>query len=206
MKKIATLVLLVFFATSCKEVNKDSKVKNESTDVVKKETITNTSPKKNTTYLCKINGKGWSYTKASGIVSRHKKTKKRTAIITFTKQLEKGKESVQFFYDGDSNQLEQVSILLKVPKKGGGKMTAMYLFHPNTMKFHPDAKISGIIDLSNPTSASGIAIATKLNIRYEEDALDNMNDAMITTTDMEYKGIGYSDSERLFGSQGGQNN
>ena len=206
MKKLITITIILALVACKSETKKglNDTVQNESEKVSKTENLKK-SPEKETknktTYLCKINGKDWGYTKASGIVSRHRKTNKREAIFTFTKQLEKGKETVQLFYDGDTNQLEQVNIHLKVPKTDGKRMTAMYLYYPETMKFHPKAKITGSIDLSNSSNASGNAEVKNLNIRYEKNQLKNTGDEIITVTGINFKGIGYSDADKLFGSK-----
>ena len=206
MKPLTLLIVLILTLNSCKDANQTPIDKGETTASPKTavathaESVKNNS-KTNGTYLCKINGKDWSYTKASGIVSRDKKTKKRTAIITFTKQLDKGKEVVQLFYDGDTNQLEQANIHLKVPKTDGKTMTAMYVYHPNTNHFHPNAAISGTIDLSNPSGASGNAEVSDLDVRFDKNEIANANDKLITLEGVNFKGVGYSDSEKLFGSE-----
>lgn len=206
MKAIKLLIVIALVLTSCKDDKQSATetVKDSETKISEVPTKTiNTEVKKDSkgTFLCKINGKDWSYTKASGIVSRHKKTKKRTAIITFTKQLEKVKESVQLFYDGNTYELEEVTAILKLPKKGGGKMSAMYRLQINGKKRLPESKIAGTIDLSNPTAAAGKAEVTKMKIRFEADKLEDETMKVISFTPIDFSGIGYSDSERLFGSK-----
>ena len=205
MKIFKILILFILVLSSCKddkqsttETVKDSATTNE---VATKTVNTEVKKESNGTFLCKINGKDWSYTKASGIVSRHRKTKKRTAIITFIKQLDKGKESVQLFYDVDKNILEEATAILKLPKKGGGKMSAMYRIQLNGSKRLPESEISGTIDLSNATAASGTAEVSKMKIRFEEGNLEDETMSVITFTPLNFSGIGYSDSEKLFGSQ-----
>ena len=190
-------IILILLLVACKSETKKDTNKTITTQPID-EVITKSQQKSNSTYLCKINGKDWAYTKASGIVSRHKKTKKRTAIITFTKQLNKGKEIIQLYYDGDTNQLEQVNIHLKVSKNDGKTMTAMYIYHPNTSKFHPKAKVSGAIDLSNPTNASGNAEVSDLDVRFDKNLLVNANDKLINVEGLNFTGIGYSDTDNLF--------
>lgn len=205
MKTYLILIIIVFFATSCKDANKTSvekenTLKTEFTDVVNKTVITESKPESNGTFLCKINGKNWAYTKASGIVDTHVKTKKRTAIITFTKKLDKGSESVQLFYDADTNKLEKVSIQLKVPKTNGKTMTAMYIYHPDTKNVHPNAKISGTVDLSNPTKASGNAEVSDLDARFNKNNIANADDKLITVEGLNFKGVGYSNLDKVFGN------
>jgi len=200
------LVALIFVITSCKDANEFSKneetTKTKKTEVATNAVIAKSKTESKGTFLCIINGKDWSYTKASGIVSRHKKTNKREAIFTFTKQIGKAKETVQLFYDGDTNQLEQVNIHLKVPKTDGKRMTAMYIYHPNTEKFHPKAKISGTIDLSHPSNASGNAEISDLDVRFDKNEIKNDVDKIITVEYITFKGIGYSEAGKLFGSKG----
>ncbi|WP_400080497.1 hypothetical protein [Winogradskyella sp. R77965] len=206
MKSYAIIILLMFLIASCKDTNTTSVEQYNTTEtataeVVNKETTAESKPKNKGTFLCKINGKDWSYTKASGVVSRHKKTKKRNAIFTFTKQLDRGKESVQLYYDGDTYELEAASITLKFPKKDGGKMDFFYQLFPDTRKRNPESDLSGTIDLSNPTSASGNAEVSKLNIRFEKEKLEDIGNSVITLTDITFSDIGYSDAENLFGSK-----
>ncbi|WP_298553607.1 hypothetical protein [uncultured Algibacter sp.] len=202
--KLYVLLFIVLVSFSCKESNK---INEEHTlDIINKKKEPKKETKTKETYLCTINGKPWHYTKASGIVSRHKKTKKREAIFTFTKKLEKGKEIVQLFYDGDTNQLEKANIHLKVLKKDGKRMTAMYTYSSNTTKFHPNAKISGAIDLSNPSNASGNAEISKLDVRFDKNEVKNEADKIISAQGINFKGIGYSEAGKLFGSKGGASN
>jgi len=205
MKKLTTLAVILVLVACKSETKKDTTVQVETENTSEIENSKKSTAKKvksNGTFLCKINGKDWSYTKASGIVSRHKKTNKREAIFTFTKQLDKGKETIQLFYNGDTNQLEQVNIHLKVPKIDGKTMTAMYIYHPNTMKFHPKAKISGTIDLSNSSNASGNAEVSDLDVRFDKENIMNNEDLTITVTGIKFKGIGYSEAGKQFGSKG----
>jgi hypothetical protein len=199
MKTYKVILLLTILVLSCKNETKIA-VENKTPEVVKKETPSVNKKKSKATFLCKINGEAWSYTKASGIVSRHKKTQKRLAIITFTKQLEKGKESVQLFYDGDTNILEEATAILKTPKKGGGTMSAMYQLKIKGGKRLPESKINGTLDLSNPT-ASGTAEVLNMKIRFEEDQLADETMNTISFTPITFTGIGYSDSEKLFAPQ-----
>lgn len=107
MKSNFSILLLIILLTSCKDANQATIAEQKNsqepvlTTATDKKATSDRKTKNNGTFLCKINGKDWSYTKASGIVSRHKKTKKSTAVFTFTKQLEKGKETVQLYYDGE---------------------------------------------------------------------------------------------------------
>lgn len=145
------------------------------------------------TKLCEINGVAWAYTKASGIVSRHKKTGKRTAIITFKKKLDKGSETIQLYYDGDNFELERVSAQLKWAKTDGGRMTGFYNFDPSSRGKQLEAQLSGVLDLSDPSAATGTAEATNINISYEKNLLANPEDAVINITGLSFSGIGYSD-------------
>ena len=204
MKEYITLITILLLVSCKSETKNDTNqpVQVEQKEQANKTELTTKSDiESNGTFLCKINGKDWSYTKASGIVSRHRKTKKRTAIITFIKQLDKGKESVQLFYDVDKNILEEATAILKLPKKGGGKMSAMYRIQLNGSKRLPESEISGTIDLSNATAASGTAEVSKMKIRFEEGNLEDGTMSVITFTPLNFSGIGYSDSEKLFGSQ-----
>lgn len=208
--RVTTIIAVTLMVTACKSEtnnNVNTAVENKTEKVSKtldsKSSFDNEIDNKEY-YLCTIDDKPWSYTKASGIVSRHKKTNKREAIFTFTKQLEKGKEYIQLFYDGDTNELERISIYLKVLNKDGKRKRGMYLYDPNTMKVHPNAQISGTIDLSNPSHASGKAEVIDLNIRYDKSKLQHKEDEIISVKGIEFKGIGYSESGKLFGAKGNE--
>lgn len=198
MKKLVVILSLSLVFISCKESTKDP-VDEESINESEQETkaIVIAKPLSTTTYLCKINEKDWRYSKASGIVSRHRKTGKRTAIITFTKKLEKGSESIQLTYDGDSFQLESATVQIKFPKKGGGRVSGIYGLHADTRDRNPNSDMSGILDLSNASTASGHAELVKFNIKYENDLLESPKDAVISVSDLKFSGVGYSDIDKL---------
>lgn len=195
MKKSLFALFALFLLVSCGETNKKVQTSAEETDKVEQEVVQKTVVKTsdNSTFLCKINGEDWGYTEASGIVSRHKKTGKRTAIITFKKKLDKGSESIQLYYDGDSFELEKAAAHLKFPKKGGGMVSGIYALYPDTRAQNPNSDMSGKLDLSDPAEASGNAELINFNIRYEKDLLENPDNALITVTGLKFSGIGYSD-------------
>lgn len=157
--------------------------------------VVKTTP--NNTYLCKINGIDWAYTKASGIISTHRKTKKRTALITFKRKLEKGSESIQLHYDDDSKELIIASLQLKFKNKDDKLFTCYYQLDTNTKKHSPQGTMSGTIDLSNPSSASGTAEVSNINIRYEKETLLNPKDGQITLSNLKFSDVGYSDLDKL---------
>jgi len=112
MKSYLVSIVLFLLFTSCKEnttqiSNEKSRVKELKEEVVSEEI----KSKSNSNYLCQINGQDWNYTKASGIVSTHARTKKRTATVTFKKKLEKGSENIQLTYDAISFKLIKASLL-----------------------------------------------------------------------------------------------
>ena len=80
-------------------------------------------------------------------------------------------------------------------------MSAMYRIQLIGSKRLPESEISGTIDLSNATAASGTAEVSKMKIRFEEGNLEDKTMSVITFTPLNFSGIGYSDSEKLFGSQ-----
>lgn len=195
-----SLFLLLLVTTSCKESNQNTEAENTKTVVKEESKPIPTKASSNSNYLCKVNGKDWGYTEASGIVSRHKKTGKRTAIITFKKKLEKGSESIQLYYDGDSFELEQASLQLKFPKKGGGRVSGFYGLHADTRARNPNSDMSGKLDLFNLTEAAGNAELVNFNIKYEKELLENMGNAVVSVTGLEFSGIGYSDLTKAFES------
>jgi len=198
MKYIIILLIAALGVFAC---NNNDKAKKETISLEKKATSDVKKSVGNSTYLCKINGKKWAYTKASGIVTRNKNTGKRTAIITFKNKLKKGSESIQLTYDGDSYILESASLQLKFPKKGGGDVLGFYKLFPDTRNRNPDSDMSGNIDLSNPNTASGNAELINFNISYEKDLLNNIDNAVISVTDLKFDKVNYSDVNKLFKKQ-----
>ena len=150
------------------------------------------------TYLCKINGEDWAYTKASGIVSTHAKTKERTALITFKRKLEKGSEHIQLHYDANTFELIKTSLQLKFKNKDGKLFTCYYEISPQLKKHSPQSTMSGTIDISNASSASGTAEIINLNIRYEKGKLFDSKNAIVNLTDLKFSGVGYSDTDKPF--------
>lgn len=193
MRKILA-ILFVISLIACKNSKEDTSDKSAMPQepVKQEQKSTNTKKAKVNNTLCKINGEDWTYTKASGIVSTHKPTNKRTAIITFTNKLEKGSETVQLKYDAKSLQLESTSIILKQEKKEGGTFTSFYELFPDTNNKHPQHSMEGTLDLSDATKASGRAEIKNIRIKYDSDKLLNAEDALINVTELNFADIGYS--------------
>lgn len=203
MKPYITLILLVFLATSCKDNTSTTEKESTTKTIVKNEaTQTETTKTKSVTdgtLLCKIDGKDWAYTKASGIIDKNPKTGKLTAIFTFKKKLEKGSESVQLYYDAKSFELEGAALQLKVMKTSGKLGTGFYSIKSGSRKIYPQTKLSGSIDLSNTSKASGIAIIENITMsKYEKKELKNREDEEISITDLKFIDIGYSDLDKVF--------
>lgn len=200
MKQITAILVFSLLISCNSATKKDAQNPNEKTIPSAQVNDTKISVKSaiKGIYLCKINGKDWAYTKASGIVSTHAKTKKRTALITFKKKLEKGSEHFQLTYDTDTFQLIAASLQLKFSKKDGSLFTCYYNLNTETRKRHPESKMSGSIDLSNASSASGTAEIKKLSINYEKGSLKNLENAVLTITGLKFENIGYSDTDNLF--------
>jgi hypothetical protein len=197
MKSYTFIIVLILLVTACKETTETTTIANETTEVISKEASITTKPKSNTTYLCKINGKDWAYTKASGIISAHARTKKRTALITFKKKLDKGSEHLQLTYDADTFQLIAASLQLKFPKKDGSLFTCYYDLKPETRKRHPESDLLGAIDLSNASVASGNGDINNLNIKFEKENLQNVEDAVLNISGLKFTNVGYSDLDKL---------
>ncbi|MFT5906089.1 MAG: hypothetical protein ACI9E1_001694 [Cryomorphaceae bacterium] len=198
MKKSIFFLVSLLCLASCKKDNTELSSANNNSE--KNEvSATNPNPKKeivSNNTLCKINGQDWNYTKASGIVSTHARTKKRTALLTFKRKLEKGSEHIQLHYDTETSKLIAASLQLKFTKKDGKLSTCFYDIKPETRSRKPQTELMGSIDLSNPSNASGTAEIKNLNINYEKDKLKNAEDAVITVTDLKFTDIGYSDTDK----------
>lgn len=197
LQQLLMACLLILSITSCKKSAEKTNENNGKTETGQEATLFETKSSTEGTYLCKINGKDWIYTKASGIVSRHKKSNKRTAMITFTNKMDKGSESVQLFYDGDTYQLEKATAELKQPKKDGGRMSALYQLMVEGGNRLPDSEISGTLDLSNKTVAAGTADVKNMKIRFEVEQLEDQSMAVITLSPLSFEGIGYSNLDKL---------
>lgn len=201
MKKAILLILALNFLVSCNNT-KQNKDANTTTAVKKiEETKQIVTENKNDNFLCTINGKKWAYTKASGIIDKHPKTGKLTAIFTFKKKLEKGSESIQLYYNAESFKLEGAALQLKVMKKSGKIGTGFYNINSGSKKVYLQTKLAGSIDLSNGTNASGTGVIEKITMsKYEVKELQNKEDAEVTITDLKFNNIGYSDLDKVFKS------
>ncbi|MGJ8593221.1 MAG: hypothetical protein ACSHXF_11775 [Aquaticitalea sp.] len=197
--RIGVVLMTIICLSSCKDSNADQALsQNESKQSLEVTAQASTEKEtKKTDALCQINGEDWAYTKASGIVSTHAKTKERTAIITFKKKLDKGSESIQLTYDAETSQLIEASVQLRFPKKDGSISTCYYQLKPGLEKFNPQAVKSGTIDLSDPTVASGNAEIKNINIRHEKEKLQNPEDAVVTVSGLKFTNVGYSDIDKF---------
>jgi hypothetical protein len=195
MKKTIIILTAIASLVSCKNTN-EQQVSTDNSSVQQQEVNDTSIPDKkavSSNNLCQINGQDWDYTEASGIVSTDTRTGKRTALITFKKKLEKGSEHIQLYYDADSFELYAVSLILRHSKKGGGPVTCYYNLKPETRKRNPQGELSGTIDLSDSSSASGVAEVKNLNIDNGKEELLNPEDAVISVTGLKFTNIGYSD-------------
>ncbi len=199
MKNHLILLAVIISLVSCQNTNEEQ-VATDKKPVQNQAAETKPLPQKEATSsntLCQINGKDWAYTKASGIVSTHRKTGERTALLTFTKKLEKGSETIQLYFDADSYELEAAALQLKFKKKEDKLFTCYYTLNAGTRKRNPKSEMSGNIDLSNPTKASGQAEVTNININYEKELLLDPKNATINVTGLKFKDIGYSDLDKV---------
>tara|TARA_R110002049_G_scaffold148096_2_gene310971 strand:+ start:151 stop:768 length:618 start_codon:yes stop_codon:yes gene_type:complete len=199
MKNLFNTIILLTLLISCGETVKKVEDRAESATEInlenKEETVAKSGD--NTTYLCKINGEDWGYTSADGLVSRNSSTKVRTATITFIKKLEKGSESVQLEYDVDANTLTRVLAELKRPDKEGNLFTNFYNQSVDRLDRNPEASMSGTVTLTEDQRfAAGNAIFTVQN-DFEKDKLGNMDDLLITVSDLNFSGVAYSDTDDL---------
>ena len=199
MKNLFNTIILLTLLISCGETVKKVEDRAESATEINLENKEETVAKSrdNTTYLCKINGEDWGYTSADGLVSRNSSTKVRTATITFIKKLEKGSESVQLEYDVDANTLTRVLAELKRPDKEGNLFTNFYNQSADRLDRNPEASMSGTVTLTEDQRfAAGNAIFTVQN-DFEKDKLGNMDDLLITVSDLNFSGVAYSDTDDL---------
>lgn len=200
MKNLLTLIVFILLMgcnTTSKKEETTTTVEIKTTNSQKNNSKTQTAEFNNSNFLCKINGNDWSYTKASGIVSTHRKTKKRIVIMTFTKKLKKGSESVQLYYDTESNKLITATLQLKFKNKKENLFTCYYYLGPNTKEANPKGTLTGTINLSNPTVASGDAEISNIHMRYEKEALLHADNESVTLTSLSFDGVGYSDTDKI---------
>ena len=202
MKQLTTSVLLkvlvIGLLFSCGETNKKEAQSESNTLETATTTQTKEAPKTNKgTLLCKVNGEDWYYTASNGLVSENSKTKVRTAIIGFTRQLDNGKESIQVEYDVKKNALKNIWIQLKRPNKEGQLITAFYTQYGDKLHLKPEASMSGTVSLNESSrKASGTATFTIAN-DYEQKQLANATDLMVTVTDFSFTEVDYSDTDDL---------
>ena len=196
--KTFKICLAILILWSCGETRPE---KTNSTETVATTTSvkieTPTEKTRNSTYLCKINGENWGYTKASGIITMDK-NKKPLAILTFKNQLDKGSEGIQIDYDLESNLIKKININVKRINKEGQRITAFYLLNPDIVDRHPDTYVSGNISFSKSDQASGTFEAYVENA-YKKEQLDPEYH-FVKVTDCEFAGIGYSDLNKMIKS------
>jgi hypothetical protein len=189
-KTISILMVSLVLMASCKETAK----KNQDEEAIPPQKISkNEAPDRNT--LCKINGEPWSYTEASGIIVSDKKKSARILKLTFTKQVNPGKESVALSFDEATKELLEASVQMKQPGKDGKRIHAIYLYNERTTNSNPKSKGTGQVTIGNGV-ASGTAQLQNLRIQYESSLLDDQEDAEITVTDLSFSNIAFSDVKK----------
>ncbi|WP_026755637.1 hypothetical protein [Sediminibacter sp. Hel_I_10] len=196
MKNTIIAVILLFSIGSCNHKKSDATIthsKKPSSAVALKQTTNETKSKD--VFLCKINGRDWSYTKASGLVDLNRQRRAREARFTFTKQLDKGKEYIALTYDLGSMALIAADFQIKVPNNSVGILNAYYVLSPEMSDKYPQASLSGTVTLDGDV-AEGSAKVVDLPIRWEANLLANPADAKISVTDLNFKNVGYSDLEK----------
>ena len=191
--KILTILILNVVLFSCKNENSSEPKQDVAIEVAtKKNTVKKTTNKG--TYLCKINGKDWHYTKASGVIAKNDNISFRRATITFKKKLDKGTESIQIAYNIDKQTVISAQVILKPNDKNGNRISAFYNMRLGYVK--PNESMSGTIDLSDLKNASGTATITIEN-DYEKDKL-NPEYHVLKITDLSFSSVDYSDINREF--------
>ena len=198
MKTIMTLMVCgIFFGCNMTSDKKENNIARKEVLVNSPTNNAQTTISNKETYLCKINGKAWGYTEASGIISKERKPNKRIAFITFKKKLEKGSESIQLRYDAETLELSVATLQLKFKNKDGKAFTCYYDLSEDTKNKSPNGKMSGNIDLSDSDTASGTATIANVNIKYEAENLENPENTPLQITDLSFSGVGYSDIDKL---------
>lgn len=191
--KFITILLLSLALFSCKNETNTEPKEDITTEVVEKKNTAKKTTNKGT-YLCKINGKDWYYTKASGVVVKNDNIGFRQATMTFKKKLDKGSESVQIEYNAEEKKVVRVLIRLKQNDKNGEPISAFYNMRVGYME--PGESKSGTIDLSDVEAASGTAAITIEN-DHEKEKL-KPEDHVLNITDLSFSAVGYSDINREF--------
>lgn len=199
MLRLIPFLLLTVLLASCSESTADAEVTTEAPAAVTATTPAPTPPNaQDGTLLCEVSGQPWNYTKASGIITTDRKTKARTAIITFKKKLDKGSESIQLYYDADTYELQKISLQLKLAKTDGKLFTGFYdLNGANKYNWLPGSSLKGSVDLSDAETVSGTAEVIDLAINYEKENLANAEDGVVSVSGLRFSGIGYSDLSKV---------
>lgn len=197
MKPLYYIILLLAFM-ACKNEKADTKTiqKADKKDIVK---VTKKVSNKGT-LLCKINDKDWYYTKASGLITKNKRTDETLATITFKRKMDKKTESIQLYYDTKTQKLKNIGVSIYVEQnkltgfKGGLQRTDYALYASDEKE--PTESLSGTIDLSDSKTLSGNANAV---IAYHlKQFIKNKKDLVIHITDLQFSNVGYSDISNGF--------
>ncbi len=204
MKTLTHILFLIILLSCGEKTPKEKPALSDTND----STTFNTSikykekkPKKKTalheTLLCKVNGKDWGYTSASGIVSTQRKTGKRKAVVTFKRKLEKGSESIQLYYDADTKVLDNISCSIKVPKTNKDRGVSVFGGAVLGKEVANKDDINGKIDLSDTKYLSGTGHIRNIPIfALEKKNLANPADSIITITNLKFANISYSDLDK----------
>ncbi|QKX06922.1 hypothetical protein HN014_19025 [Aquimarina sp. TRL1] len=194
--KLSIYIILVFFFIACKNEKEtpgtlETTVKNNKKSLAKNTDKTTSQGM----LLCLINGKNWSYTEASGIITKNKRTNETLATVTFKQKINKKTESVQLYYDVITKKLKNISVSIYVEQNkhtglaGGMQRTTYELF--STDKKDSNESMAGTIDTSGANTLSGNANAI---INYNQKHLiKNKHDEILHITDLQFSNVGYSD-------------
>lgn len=198
IKAKVILTILLIGIWGCKE-KQDKTISNQNQPSAEKSKPTQTKKSDSgTTLLCKINGKDWSYSKASGIITKNKRTGEKLATVTFVKKMNKRTESIQLSYDGETLKLKNIAISLYIEQnkfagtKGGLTFTDYSLFSSD--KKAENEMLSGTINLTSETVLSGNA--TAVVVHNAKRLIKHESDKTITITDLKFDQVPYSDATK----------
>ncbi|WP_408032668.1 hypothetical protein [Tenacibaculum xiamenense] len=189
-------IMLFLLTIACKNEKPDAKIV-EPTIKESEKSIAKTSDEVTNkgTLLCKINDQNWYYTKASGLVTKNKRTDETLATITFKRRMDKKTESVQLDYDVTTKKLKNIGVSIYIEQnklvgfKGGLQRTDYELYASD--KKEPKESLSGTINTSDTKTLSGNANA--VIVHSLKRLIKNKKDQVIHITDLQFSNVSYSD-------------
>ncbi len=198
MVKNVIYIMLLVLVFGCKQQQSGQSLEIDNKELKSEPQIEDSDTEK---LLCKINGRPWHYTKASGIITLNRRTEEKLITVTFDKKMDKRTENVQLYYDAKTKQLKNTTVSIyveqnKLPGFKGGLARTDYALFSRDEKESGEI-LSGTVELSSDTALSGEAMATIAH--HAKRLIKNKGDETVTISDLKFENVSYSDLTKPLG-------